>query len=380
MSVLLRCLPVFLSFLVAASLTAQDRAGSVYLDGGTNFFAQRAEGSLPDAHILRSRALLGSYLRGASHRSGYFLTNRLLAGARVEYLQFWFDRDVNLRDNSSLRAQPFLRYYFLDLGRQQKFLLFGEAGLGTFTPDGGPLFEKDWHVGLGAEARLGEGVLGTVAVNYHDIESGRNAVSLNVGLNILTGQLARTGSSTPLQRGTWLTNGQVGRVVIGVGKQSAFVADQLALHLSPRLGYVFLPGLLLEVGADWQRQVTNPYSKSDIEYLGGYPFDRRTLNVQMRYYPLRQGRRLLPFLSINAGAEWLRHNGVYGGPLYLSYSTPHIGAGTGASYFIADRIALDLSGTYRRELLSERERTAEYRTELPKQRFTGEVGLRYFLR
>ncbi len=162
--------------------------------------------------------------------------------------------------------------------------------------------------------------------------------------------------------------------------KSAFVADQLALHLSPRLGYVFLPGLLLEVGADWQRQVTNPYSKSDIEYLGGYPFDRRTLNVQMRYYPLRQGRRLLPFLSINTGAEWLRHNGVYGGPLYLSYSTPHIGAGTGASYFIADRIALDLSGTYRRELLSERERTAEYRTELPKQRFTGEVGLRYFLR
>ncbi len=64
MSVLLRCLPVFLAFLVNTSLVAQGRAGSVYLDGGTNFFAQRAEGSLPDAHILRSRALLSSYLEG----------------------------------------------------------------------------------------------------------------------------------------------------------------------------------------------------------------------------------------------------------------------------------------------------------------------------
>ncbi len=341
--------------------------------------AQRAEGSLDDAHILRSRALLGSYLRGTTHRSGYFLTHRLLIGARAEYLHFYLNNGLNARDNPSLQVQPFLRYYFLDLGRQEKISLFGEVGVGTFTLDEGPLFEKDAHLGLGAEAGLAPGVVGTVAVSYYHMKSGRNAVSLNFGLNLLTGQLARAGSSTPLGRGTWVTDGQVGRVLIGVGDQSAFAGHQLSLQLRPRLGYVFLPGLLLEVAADWQRQVSNPGYDRNIDYLGQYPFDRRTLSVQMRYYPLRQGRRLFPFLSIGAGGEQLRHNGVYGGPVSLRYSAPNIGAGTGASYFISDQVALDLSTTYRRELISEPERIIRYGTELPKERFTGEIGLRYFL-
>ena len=379
MSIPLRFLLPFIALLATAGLAAQSRAGSVYLDGGANFFAQRAKGSLNDAHIIRSQALLGSYLRSTTLRSGYFLTHRLLVGARAEYQHFYLSKHLIARDNPSLHVQPFLRYYFADLGRQGKISLFGQVGVGTFTFDEESLFEKDFHLGLGAEAGLVPGVVGTVAVNYYHINSGRNAISLNFGLNLLTGQLAHAGGSTPLARGTWVTNGQIGRVLIGVGDQPLFGKHQLSLQLRPSLGYVLLPGLLLEVAADWQRQVLSPYYHRSIDYLGQYPFDRRTLRVRMRYYPLRRGRRLFPFLSIGAGGEQLRHNGVHGGPVTLRYSTPNIGAGTGASYFISDRVALDLSTMYRRELISESERNIGYRMELPKERFTGEIGLRYFL-
>lgn len=373
-----RCFVLAVGLLLTTVLAAQDRQGSVYLGGGTSLLTQRVERDVFDAHILPGRALLDSYTRGGTYRSGYFLTHRLLLGAQLRYADPAMTPPATASYRQQLQIEPFLRYYFLDLGQRRPVSVFGELGFATFAFGGGPRYETDFHLGLGAETEVAPGIVGTVNLNYNANASGLNLTDLNIGLNVLTGQLAGAGVAASLTPGTWVTNGQLGRVAYGRMVRGDYTDSRLQLDLRPRIGYAVAPGLVVEVGGDWERYLPRVETSTGSYLAGYYPYDRRAVSLQARYYPLQRGR-LLPFVSAVAGGEWLKNTGVYGGPLFRSYEALHLGGGLGAAYFLSTHLAVDLSVDYRHEYAEGLNWFNGPESELPHTRLVGELGLRYYL-
>ena len=332
-----------------------------------------------DADIQRSQTLLGSYLNGTAYRSGYFLSERFLVGTRIEYQQVWLNHPRLPEPNGYLGLQPFLRYYLFDLGSNRSTSIFGEAGFGTITFGEAQRFRQDAHVALGVETRLADGMSAITTFQYHRQAAGRNALSLSLGTNLQTGLLAASAGTAFFRKGTWTTNGQLGRVLVAVGKSTPFTDDRLSLHLRPTVGYVIRSGWLVEVESEWQREVTTPYTDWNIEFYDSYSYDRRAVQARLRYYPYQGPRRLFPFAMIGAGAEWLRNPGVYGDPLFTTYRAPHVGAGGGVTYLLASRVAADLTLMYRRELVDQPEEQAWHRSIFPEYRVTGSLGLKYVI-
>jgi hypothetical protein len=368
--------PVFLSllFLLTLKLSAQDRKGSFYLGGGTNFTLQRSSGTAhPDAHILRNPTVVEGFERGNSYRSGYFLGQRVLVGAELDYFGYRYTLSDETTHRANLAVRPFLRYYFTEPGR---VTLFAEVGYGVFTTQEPryPNQTGNYRLSVGVEILLSPGVLATGHLSHHIAAGGMNFTAFQLGINYLTRGFGEATASPPLSRGTWLTNGQIGTIAYGRKNTEWNKKRALTVDLGLRVGYVFLPGLLIEVVADWQRQTFAGYARTGFKWEGPYPYDYRSAGVQLRYYPLRRGR-LLPFVSVGGMSGWSAYTSIYGpfdGDLYLRHSTSQLGVGQGVSYFLSDRVSADLSLTYRHELQDQGGDRAKERVGL-------EAGLGWYL-
>ena len=319
--------------LLTLSLFAQERRGNFYLSGNTQASYRDVSGG--GELLERSEGF-----RGQSFRSGYFVTNRLLVGTSVDYTDHGVRGSDPFAQTTGLKLQPFVRYYFLDLGAKP-IALFGELGFGTF----GEGYETDFHLGLGAELPIAPGVLATAGLNYNANASGINFTNLNLGLNVLTGQLGDSPTTPTLAAGTFTMVGQVGNVAYGRNTTGGLSEAEWRINLTPRVGYFVADGLLLEGRVDYR---LNDYTseKPGASFFGqGYRSSQLEAGVNARYYPLRRGT-LAPFAELGLGYVSLSDELQEFRQQQTGLYTWQVGGGV--SYFLSSHVAVDLAGSYGR--------------------------------
>ncbi len=368
-----------LCLLVTLSLSAQDRRGNFYLSGNTEFEYSKL-GSERVNYWTYPTNLFQRFegARFTSFRSGYFLTNRLLVGTRVDYVNAASDPNYQYNEEGALTVKPFLRYYFLDL-HSAPLSFFGELGFATFGFGNATRYETDFHLGLGAELVLAPGVLGTANLNYDANADGVNYTNLTVGLNVLTGQLQGNAVTASLGRGTFSTTGRFGSIAYGRNQSGNNLDSDFRLTLTPRVGYFVLDGLMVEAAVEYT------YNHYDFDRAFNRPFNASAsitdfeAGVRARYYFLQRGR-LLPFAS--AGIGYFRYrqeaNGARG-DLNLAAKSFVWQAGAGVSYFLSPQLALDLTAEYNEGDARLTNDSSVLGGGVSERQLRGSAGLRFFL-
>ncbi len=369
----------FLFLLLTLTLFAQDRKGSVYLSGNTAAEYSRLSFSNFRSVYTPLNALQRFEGLRFNSQSGYFLTNRLVVGSRVNYFATPDIYNDNYSAYDVLTLSPFVRYYFLD-GAAPKTSFFGEAGFGTVGFGKAEDFKNDYHLGVGAERRLAAGILGTARLNYTaDAKvSGASFTDLTLGLNVLTGQLAPATADAPVTAGTFSATGQLGRATYGNRTKGDYQLRDVAVELSPRIGYFVLNGLLLE--ADVTLTYLAHRYRSLIQDYSPYTFRNYSLDasLQARYYILQHGR-MLPY--VGAGIGYVRTSYRYAGDSYeqkQGYASFPWKAAAGASFFLSPQLAIDLAAGYARGRAESLNDLFGY-AEGSERQLQFSTGLRFFL-
>ncbi|CAH0999572.1 hypothetical protein LEM8419_00872 [Neolewinella maritima] len=369
---------LLICLLISIGLCGQTRKGNWYLSGNTAVAGQHVTGTQTSVYSPTAELYGRSNLSATSFRSGYFLSNRLLVGTRLDYLRT-IARDYYVTNESNrLSLKPFVRYYILDGSSRRSLAVFGELGFGTISFGAGDRYETDFHLGLGAELPLAPGILGTANLNYDANAWGINFTNLTLGLNVLTGQLQDSPATAPLRRGTFTTSGRLGSVAYGRNKSGDDVAAELQVRLSPQLGYFILDGLLLEAAVTFDYRTYRSDSRYRFHYAAAFDSYALDAGLTARYYVLQRGR-LLPYAEV--GLSYLQqrnHTGMRAvlvdGPKLRALPWR---AGAGLSYILSPQLALDLSGVYQRGT-TKRLRDS-WTNNQPQRRLQGTVGLRFFL-
>lgn len=366
-------LPLFLVLLFALNLTAQERGGSIYLSGPTGATYQSVTDGGSEASSPFSRANNDSGLTLRTYRAGYFVTNRLLVGTRVFYSSFAAEPEFTFGSSDELILRPFARYYFLQ-SDARPFSVFGELGFGAFTVGRGRGMETDFHLGLGAELSLAPGVLGTANLNYTSNATDLNITDLTVGLSVLTGQLSH-GESGSLRVGTLMTSGQLGRAWFGRMDRQGGIDSRLNFNLSPQVGYFVRDRLVIEAAVN----VAHEDSRSEISTFRSFPTGAYTdwsFDLGTRYYVYR-ANRLKPFASAGLGYRGVNESSPQFGSVERSFRSVFYRAGAGASYFLSDKLAIDLAANYQVE--NPKHTDGRFVGDLPRNRVRVEAGLRFVL-
>ena len=184
-----------------------------------------------------------------------------------------------------------------------------------------------------------------VNLNYNSNSWGLNYTTLDLGLNVLTGQLTGAGTAVRLGAGSFTTTGSLGSVAYGRMERGGDVDSDLILRFAPSVGYFLFDGLLVEVGTDLaytanQKQIGPSFRLGDSESFAA------SLHLDARYYVLQRGR-LLPYLTAGIGRDHERRSYVSENSLSEEDSKSETWrAGGGFSYFFAQRLALDASVRY----------------------------------
>ncbi|MBB4078002.1 opacity protein-like surface antigen [Lewinella aquimaris] len=369
---------LFALLLLTLTLAAQDREGNVYLSGNTGL--EYSKLGSKDASIYGYPTnLLQRFagIRAHSFRSGYFLSNRFLLGARVDYINPTADPTYRYDYEGALRVKPFLRYYFLD-HKSAPLSFFGELGFSTLGLGNATRFETDFHLGLGAELVVGPGVLGTANLNYDANADGVNYTNLVVGLNALTGQLQGAPTVASVRKGTFSSHGPYGRIAYGRNQSGINLTANFSLALTPRIGYFLLDGLMVEAAIDLlHNQYRVERDRANFNQ-GDLSLTDTELGVLLHYYPLRQGK-VLPYVNAGWGYLELRQK-VEGinGRFDETVSSPVWQAGVGALYFLSSQLALDLALNYNTGNASFKDGTP-FVDGIQQRQFRGAVGLRFYL-
>ena len=362
---------------VTLTLSAQTRKGSLYLSGNTALEYLDVDNEAEEFSSLLSRAQDFSGVTATSFRTGYFLTNRLLVGTRINYSDAASVRNHQFAGSNSVFLKPFVRYYFLDLGAKP-LSFFGELGFGTIGVGGGDGYETDFHLGVGAELPVAPGILGTINLNYDANAWGLNFTNLNLGLNALTGQLAANGALTPVGVSTLTAVGQVGNVAYGRTSRGGKVDSELRINLSPRVGYFVFDGFLLEAEVILTRDESRFEIGSGFNPTSDFNSSNLEANLRARYYVLRRGP-LLPFASLGAGYRRLVESEDNRSDDFVQGIESYFWkAGVGATYFLSPHLAVDLSAEYDRGSVGYTERANSDLTATEK-RLNATAALRFFL-
>jgi opacity protein-like surface antigen len=372
--------------LLTTALLAQDRRGSWLVAGNTGAAYQDLRQEAPDFRGFPVGGILTveqSFLTANSFRTGYFLSNRFLLGGQVAY------RDVNLETSPSFdevgrfSLEPFLRYYVLQPEGPRKPMVFAEVGFGTVGIGAGDGWETDFHLGLGADMALFPEVLISANLNYEAMAMGLNYTSLNLGFHALTGQLGDAPFLSPTRAGSFTTNGQwlaarYGRMV------RDDVQTDLAVSLTPRVGYFVLPGLMIEGGVDLLHFQQSEDPLAIVSMTRDNSATSLAAVIGARYYPLRNSR-LSPFLvgEKRFGRSDRSTTLVRTGRTdTIEDNSTGWRAGAGISYFLSSHLAIDVEATYG-ELDGEqtfRDIQSRLTTVATSDRvIRGSVGLRFFL-
>ena len=320
-------LPLVL-LLLAASLSAQSRAGSMYLNGSANLTVIEPianEFDRPPFHRL-------------SARGGVFLTDRLLLGTSLSVVRSTFGAE----DYSAI-LRPFARLYFAP--SERKVQHFAELSFGTIGLFGTDWFETDFIVGGGVESEFKPGILGTARLRYNANASGLNFTTLSLGFNVLLGRLAEAELTSPVAAGTLVSDANV--VSVSYGRMSSGGdTDQLFnASLSPTVGYFVIDGLLIEgrlgiAANSSSNEIGSQSSNFNSTSIGG--------GLGLRYYPLQSGR-VLPFVTAGySGTQQTFRTTQFGRETEQTFSQNSLELGVGASCFLSPHLALEGSLGYRR--------------------------------
>jgi opacity protein-like surface antigen len=331
----LLCLSLFLT----TALSAQYQKGNWYLEGSSSLLLD-----LPSDDQRRSS------FEAQAFRAGYFVSDRLLVGSRVEM----FGSGGNDFSDSSfgVELRPFARYYFPG-GDKRKISYFGEVGFGTISAfSGNGSFETDFHFGGGLEKTLLPGVVGTALLRYDANASGLNITNFTFGFNLLLGQLEKSDRGPMLTAGTFTTKGSFGGLLYGREGLSGPSSIIGSAFLNPSIGYFLADGLMAEA------QVAVSYLRLDnLQDFGLGVTETRTNNIlntsvelNLRYYLIKSGK-FLPYVTAGGGYQTFRNrrNDSASGERTTTTDNLFYQAGAGASWFLSPNVALDGTLRYRSE-------------------------------
>ena len=288
---------------------------------------------------------------------GIFAFDRLMVGASLNYEYLWYGEhflDRSRGDDQQYRINPFVRYYLL-AGSERKLNLFAEFGFGTWRSGMPSSFDRDFHLGAGADVPLWPGVVATAQLSYSAGADGFGHTALTVGGNLLPGQLG-TLTSAPMTRGSWTTRAKVASVSVGRNHSDNGGWFSGSYALSPSVGYFLLDGLVLSSHSTFNLDVVRNSVLSSTAQ--GFDGDFETIDfsteLEVRYHPWRKGR-LLPFGTLALGYAYdemitLSGTSVEKQPLHTTVW--HVGAGV--SYFLGQHVALEVSANYAREASRQR--------------------------
>ena len=324
---------LFLSLFLTTALSAQYQKGSWYLDGSSSALLD-----IPTDDRTAS-------FEAQAFRAGYFFTDRLLVGSRVE-------TSIIGGNNFGLELRPFARYYFPG-GETRKVSYFGEVGFGAITPSSSfGFFETDFHFGGGLEKTLFPGVVGTALLRYDANASGLNTTNLTLGFNLLLGQLEKSDKGAALTAGTFTTTGNLGGLLYGrqgLSGPSNVIGN---IFLNPSIGYFLADGLMAEAKASVSLLRLDNVSNSGhgTEEIRKNNILNTSMEFNLRYY-LKQSGKLLPYVMAGGGYQTFRNKreDATFGERTVSSNNLFYQAGAGASWFLSPNVALDGTVRYRSE-------------------------------
>lgn len=340
----------FLALLFSGLLSAQSpyRRGTVYLDGATSLSVANSKLVEADNTWGTPSGIQTSQFRLGSSPVGVFALNRLLVGVRSSYSYNWngesfFDAASTYQ---SYRVNPFVRYYLL-AGEERKWNVFAELGFGTFGDGDLPSFETDFHLAAGLEVPIVPGVVGTARLAYNANADGLNYTTLDIGGNLLLGQLAPL-TQAPLSQGTWTTRGRLATSSFGHMSRGGEDWIEYNYQFSPTVGYFVLDGLSITSSSTFSvGKVQNDINPAWNSRIDNYESQMLRTELEARYYPLR-GAKLLPFAAVAVGYQYSKFSPENGNPEVQKDKSNLLRAGAGVSYFLGDNVALEVSAAYER--------------------------------
>lgn len=346
-------LPITLLF-VLTTLTAfgQSRKGHVYLSGNTSLSAERIFTDPDPVQLLgfnqftvTDEAAAVTW-RARSSRIGYFLTNRLMLGS---------DLYVGTKISESFRESnyylaPFVRYYVTN-EPGKKVNLFAQLGFGTIGEYGfGRNFETNFHLGVGAEARLADDIAATALLRYKAEASGLNYTELEFRINAFVGGGLGKTAGLALAKGSLMLDPAIGSIQLGHRGRDETL--NLITELNVSGGYFLRDRVMAEAG----------FSLNTDRYTSNSGLDRRffireseqlavTAIIGARYFIVGTSR-LRPYLLGRTNfnlAEQIRipaSGGVTGDERTTTNSTLHLQAGAGTLFSLSSHLALDAEVNY----------------------------------
>ncbi|MGB3800282.1 MAG: hypothetical protein WA952_10750 [Lewinella sp.] len=325
------------------------KQGTVYLDGSSSLRIGTQKYSRPDDAFSDPQIPEFTGLNVRSQPVGIFVFDRLLVGARINYAYNRSSETTFQTEDrqQSYRVNPFVRYYIL-AGEERKWNLFAEFGFGTFGDGDLPSFETDFHVGAGVDVPLLPGVVGTARLAYNANASGLNFTTLDIGGNLLLGQLG-TLKDVPLGRGTWTTQGQLAHSSFGHMRRGDDDWVDYSYSLSPSVGYFVLDGLLISSHSALSLGGTqNDISPSFSGRLTEIRFRNVQTELEVRYYPWRT-TKFLPFAALALGYQSSTYSSPAFNPEDQKQESTILRAAAGVSYFLGENVALEVTAAYQRD-------------------------------
>ncbi len=325
------------------------KQGTVYLDGTTSLTIGNERYIQPENTWSNPPVPEFSGVNVHSLPVGVFAFDRLLVGASITSSYNWSGETFFDGDNSShqYRVNPFVRYYVL-AGEERKWNLFTELGFGTFGGGDLPSFETDFHLGAGVDVPLFPGVVATGRLAYNANADGLNFTTLRIGGNLLLGQLGSL-TENPLAKGTWTTQGQLASASFGHMRRGGEDWVNYGYQFNPAVGYFLMDGLSISSVSSLSLSGSqNDISSNLTSRMNNFRFHRLQTELAVRYYPWQTGK-LLPFAELSVGYRSSDYSFPEGGVQDQRQTSTVLGAAAGASYFLSENVALEVSAAYQRD-------------------------------
>lgn len=182
---------IFVLALLAFSLAsqAQTSKGNFLLGGSVTFNSAKEKVTFEGS----SETSQATTTLGFTPNAGYFIMDNLAVGGSLTLLSV-NEKESDSKTSTFLFA-PFVRYYFLSLGENVKFMGQGSFGIGSLSFDGESQSINSWAVNAGPAIFLNSNTALEITLGYNSTgykEEGAkfrtNSIGFNVGFQIHLGK------------------------------------------------------------------------------------------------------------------------------------------------------------------------------------------------
>ncbi|MTB49632.1 outer membrane beta-barrel protein [Lewinella sp. W8] len=318
---------LFLLAILPALLIAQERRGQWLINTNTGFTTNQGAPGIRD-------------LLGSNAEAGYFLSDRLLLGASLQFGEV-DGGDWEFNDNY---VNPYLRYY-LPGSSDGRLRYFAEIG-GLLRFNSGSALSI--RPGLGLEYEIARGIVLNAGLRYTAAENEfPRALSLQLNTLVLLGREGdpeqKDGENYRKARGTTMLNLGFGNATWGSLGSFDYKDVNLTFEASTFLTDNFL--LEARLGAYY-----SDLGRESPSYVGDYLNLSASLGGR---YLFRSGKRLQPYLAAGITYEYLEQrvdielgNVPQEFSLDLQVNQVSYYGKAGVLYHLNDRLALDVNVGY----------------------------------